>query len=103
IETIPSEIKRQWVADDGSARVEVLPKGDPDDTATLRKFVQAVMAIEPMATGPAVALHEAANTVVSAFVEAGIFAFCAIAVLLLIALRRISDVLLTLVPLLVAG
>jgi hypothetical protein len=103
IETIPSEIKRQWVADDGSARVEVLPKGDPDDTATLRKFVQAVMAIEPSATGPAVALYEAANTVVRSFVEAAIFAFCAIAVLLLIALRRISDVLLTLVPLLVAG
>jgi uncharacterized protein len=103
IETIPPEIKREWVSDDGSARVEVLPKGDPDDTATLRKFVQAVTAIEPNATGPAVMLYEAANTVVRSFVEAGIFAFCAIAVLLLIVLRRISDVLLTLVPLLVAG
>jgi uncharacterized protein len=103
IETIPPEIKREWVSDDGSARVEVLPKGDPDDTATLRKFVRAVTAIEPSATGPAVMLYEAANTVVRSFVEAGIFAFCAIAALLLIVLRRISDVLLTLVPLLVAG
>src|SRR5208282_1050368 len=46
---------------------------------------------------------EAGNTVVRAFIEAGIFALVAIAVLLWIALRRISDVLLTLVPLLVAG
>jgi predicted RND superfamily exporter protein len=91
------------VASDGSARVEILPKGDPDDTETLRNFVQAVLAIEPNATGPAVQLFEAANTVVRSFVQAGFFAFCAIAVLLLIALRRISDVLLTLVPLLIAG
>src|SRR4029077_1317214 len=46
---------------------------------------------------------EAANTTVRAFVEAGIFALAAIALLLWITLRRISDVLLTLVPLLVAA
>jgi uncharacterized protein len=40
---------------------------------------------------------------VRAFVEAGAFALAAIAVLLLIALRRVGDVLLTLVPLVVAG
>jgi len=103
IDTIPSELARKWVTSDGSARVEVLPKGDPNDTETLRSFVQAVLAIEPNATGPAVQLFEAANTVVRSFVQAGFFAFGAIAVLLLIALRRISDVLLTLVPLLIAG
>ena len=63
----------------------------------------AVLAIEPAATGPAVLMYEAGNTVVRAFVEAGIFALAAIAVLLWITLRRISDVLLTLIPLLVAG
>jgi uncharacterized protein len=47
-------------------------------------------------------LFEAGNTVVRAFIEAGAFALAAIALLLWIALRRISDVLLTLVPLLVA-
>ena len=49
------------------------------------------------------ALYESGNTVVRAFVEAGLFSLSAIAVLLWIALRRIGDVLLTLVPLLVAG
>jgi len=48
-------------------------------------------------------LFEAGNTVVSAFITAGFFALAAIAILLLITLRRIADVLLTLVPLLVAG
>ena len=101
--TIPPEVARQWLTPDGRARVEVLPKGDPDDTAMLRRFVAAVLAVQPDATGPAVQLYEAGNTVVRAFFEAGGFALLSIAVLLWIALRRISDVLLTLVPLVIAG
>ena len=101
-DTIPADLKRDWVTPDGRARVQVLPKGDPDDTKVLRNFVSAVLAIDPHATGPAVLLFEAGNTVVRAFIEAGIFALAAIALLLWITLRRITDVLLTLVPLLVA-
>jgi uncharacterized protein len=103
METIPADLRREWVTTDGRARVQVLPNGDPNDTKVLRYFVTAVLAIEPDATGPAVLLFEAGNTIVRAFIEAGIFALAAIAVLLWIALRRIADVLLTLVPLLVAG
>jgi uncharacterized protein len=101
-DTIPADLKRDWVTPDGQARVQVLPKGDPDDTKVLRSFVSAVLAIEPAATGPAVMLFEAGNTVVRAFIEAGIFALAAIALLLWITLRRLADVLLTLAPLLVA-
>ncbi len=101
-DTIPADLKRDWVTPDGQARIEVLPKGDPDSTEVLRNFVTAVLTIEPNATGPAVLLFEAGNTVVRAFIEAGVFALAAIALLLWITLRRIADVLLTLVPLLVA-
>ncbi|MBV9152093.1 MAG: MMPL family transporter [Alphaproteobacteria bacterium] len=101
--TIPLEIKRDWLAPDGRARVQALPKGDPEDTAVLRRFVTAVLAVEPDATGPATMLYEAGNTIVRAFVEAGIFAFAAIALLLWITLRRVTDVLMTLVPLLLAA
>ena len=102
-QTIPPDLTREWVTADGRARVEALPKGDPDNTNTLRNFVTAALAVEPNATGPAVLLFEAGKTVVQAFIEAGIFALSAIGVLLFVALRRIGDVLLTLVPLLVAG
>jgi uncharacterized protein len=102
-DTIPADLAREWITPDGRARVEVLPKGDPDNTDTLRNFVQAVLSNEPNATGPAVVLFEAGNTAVRAFIQSGIFALSAIALLLWVALRRISDVLLTLVPLLVAG
>ena len=102
-DTIPAELARQWVTTDGRARVQVLPKGEPDDTGVIRSFVSAVLAIAPDATGPAVELYEAGNTVVRSFIEAGVFALTAITVLLLIVLRRAADVLLTLVPLLVAA
>ncbi len=100
---IPADLERQWVTPDGHARVQVLPKGDPDDTSVVRNFVTAVLAVAPDATGPAVLLYEAGNTVVRAFVEAAIFALGAILLLLAITLRRVRDVLLTLLPLLVAA
>lgn len=103
LEDIPADLAREWVTADGRARVEVLPKGDPEDTDTLRNFARAVLAVEPTASGPAVELFEAGNTVVRAFIAAGMFALSAIFVLLLVTLRRIGDVLLTLVPLLIAG
>jgi hopanoid biosynthesis associated RND transporter like protein HpnN len=102
-ETLPADLARDWVAPNGHARVEVLPSGDPDNTETIRAFVKAVAALEPDASGPAVELYEAGNTVMRAFAEAGAFALAAIAVLLMIALRRAGDVLMTLVPLVVAG
>ena len=103
IADLPSTLVRDWLLPDGSARVQVLPKGNASDDQVLRKFATSVMAAEPMATGPAISLYESGKTVIDAFVEAGVVALVAIAVLLLIALRRITDVLLTLIPLLLAG
>ena len=103
-ENIPSDVAGEWVTTDGHARVQVLPKGDPEDTEVLRGFATSVLAVEPNATGPAVFLYEARNTVVRAFIEAGIFALSAITILLwIMPLRRMGDVVLTLLPLLVAG
>jgi hypothetical protein len=102
-QNIPSDVARDWVAPDGRARVQALPKGDPDDTEVLRKFASAVLRVEPNATGFTILVYEARNTVLTAFMQAGVFALAAIALLLWIALRRFGDVLLTLIPLVVAG
>jgi len=103
IKTLPSSLVRDWVLPDGQARVQVLPKGDPNDDNVLRKFATAVLGAEPSATGAAISLYESGKTVTGAFFEAGAIALAAIAVLLFIALRRFIDVLLTLIPLLLAG
>jgi hypothetical protein len=102
-QSVPPELARDWVAADGRARIEVLPKGDPNDTATLRQFAAAVLAIAPDATGTPVGLVEAEHAVVRAFIVAGALAVLVIAIMLWITLRHFGDVLLTLVPLIVAG
>jgi len=100
---VPHNIDELWRTEDGRARVEVLPKGDPNDNETLRKFARAVLAVEPDATGGPISILESGYTVVHAFIEAGAWALISIAILLWIVLRRFGDVLLTIVPLLLAG
>ncbi len=103
IATLPPEIRSDWIGADGRARVEILPKGDTNDSATMQRFASAVLAVAPEAAGGPVQLLESKRTVLGAFIEAGIVAIVAITAMLWIALRRFGDVLLTLVPLLVAG
>ncbi|WP_024508773.1 MMPL family transporter [Bradyrhizobium sp. ARR65] len=103
LETLPQGLVREWKSKDGLMRVEALPRGDPNDNDNLRKFASAVLAAEPTAIGGPVSILKSGDTVVSAFVHAGIYALVVISLLLWITLRRITDVLMTLVPLLVAG
>ncbi len=103
LDTLPPELVRGWKTKDGLMRVEALPKGDPNDNDNLRKFADAVLLAEPNAIGGPVSILKSGDTVVKAFVHAGIWALLVISFLLWLALRRITDVLLTLVPLLVAG
>jgi hopanoid biosynthesis associated RND transporter like protein HpnN len=101
--TLPRDLVQDWVAKDGRERVEASPKGDPNDSETLRQFTSAVLAVEPRATGPAIDTIEWGSTILSAFIQAGAWSLASITVLLWIVLRRFSDVMLTLIPLLVAA
>jgi uncharacterized protein len=103
VASIPPDLARNWVSADGRARIEVAPAGDRNDNATLARFANAVRTIDPNAMGEPIAVLEAGNTVVRAFIEAGLWALISISALLFIVLRRGTDVLLTLVPLLLAG
>ncbi len=102
-ENLPPLLKRDWVAADGRARIEVFPKGDARDNEVLRRFAAAVKRIAPDATGTPVTIQESARTVTHAFIVAGIIALAAISLLLALVLRRLWDVLLVLAPLLLAG
>lgn len=101
--SLPADFSRDWVAADGSARIAVSPKGDANDNAVMRRFAKAVQALAPNATGEPIAVQASGDTVVRAFIQAGLWAFASISILLYVVLCRLSDVLLTLVPLLLAG
>ena len=103
VANLPQNLKRQWVTPDGRARVEAAPKGDTNDTEVLRTFARTVLAAYPDAVGGPISILKSGDTVVKAFFEAGTYALLSIAILLWIVLRRFGDVLLTLVPLLLAG
>jgi Predicted exporters of the RND superfamily len=103
LKNLPPELVAGWKTKDGLMRVEALPKGDPNDNDNLRKFADAVLARSRTAIGGPVSILKSGDTVVKAFVHAGIWALVVISLLLWLALRRVTDVLLTLVPLLVAG
>ncbi len=102
-ESLPADLVQDWVTPDGKMRIEVWPRGDANDNAVVRRFARAVQAVEPGATGEAIGSTEWGGTIVKAFAEAAALALFSIAVLLWIVLRRLTDVLVTLIPLLVAG
>jgi uncharacterized protein len=103
LKTLPANLVGAWKTKDSLQRVEALPRGDPNDNDTLRKFASAVLAAEPNAVGGPVSILKSGDTIVRAFIHAGFWALAVISLLLWLTLRRITDVLLTLVPLLVAG
>lgn len=109
--TLPANLQRDWITADGRARAEVFPKHGATGTAAgpvaendaLRRFVNAVRSVAPDATGAPVSILDAGQTIVGAFVQAGIWAGIAVTVLLILVLRRAADVLRTLASLMLGG
>jgi hopanoid biosynthesis associated RND transporter like protein HpnN len=102
-QNIPSDLAKDWITADGRARVQVFPKGDPNNNNVLRELARAVQAVDPTASGGPIKNLEGRRTVVTAFIQAGAIALVSITILLWITLRRFGDVLLTLIPLLLAA
>jgi hypothetical protein len=102
-ENLPADLVRDWMTPDGRARVSISPSADQNDNNAMRKFARAVLAVEPDATEGPVTILEASHTVLTAFIEAGVLAMISIAILLWLVLGRVSDMLLTLIPLTTAG
>jgi hopanoid biosynthesis associated RND transporter like protein HpnN len=101
--SMPADMVRDWVAKDGTARIQVFPKDTSGTNVSLSEFSKAVMKIAPDATGAPISIRQSGTTIVDAFEQAGALSFVVITALLLLVLRRIRDVLLTIIPLLLTG
>jgi len=101
--TLPSELTSEWMGANGVARISIAPKDETGGNEALRAFARAVLKVEPDATEGPISILEAGDTIVGAFFEAGAWALLSIAILLWLVLGKLSDMLLTLVPLLLAG
>jgi hopanoid biosynthesis associated RND transporter like protein HpnN len=103
LQTLPSELVRDWITADGRARVSVSPKGNANDDAVLSRFIDAVAKVAPDATGTPIGIREGGRVVVGAFLEAGALSFVAITALLFAVLRRVRDVAITMAPIVLTG
>ena len=103
LDTLPADLRHDWIDAKGQARLEIFPKNLSDSNENLKTFADAVLAVDPEATGEPILVQESGKTVIWSFIEAGAWALASIAILLVVVLRRLSDMLLTLVPLLLAG
>ena len=102
-DSLPPEVKQDWIARDGQARVQLTAAGTDRSDAALARFVAAVRKVAPDATGTAVSTQAAAHTVAMAFVEAGVLALALVSLLLFAVLRSVKEVAFTLAPVVLSG
>ena len=97
--TLPDDLKRSWIAVDGTARIEVHAKDGTLSGTALRDFTNRVQAVAPTATGAPIMVQGFGATIVNAFVEAGLISAFVIAVVLTLTLRSFRDVTFTMLAL----
>ena len=72
LESLPPALVDDWTTTDGRARLLVLPHDNRDNAALLR-FVQAVKAVVPDATGWPIFTSASGDSVIDAFLQAGAY------------------------------
>jgi len=104
IESLPRSVVKRMIAPDGQARVIAYPSENlqAEDEALVR-FVDAVQSVDPNATGLAVNLVEFGRVTVQSLRQALLSAILAIALLLWLLWRRVTEMLLVLTPLLLGA
>jgi hypothetical protein len=103
VETLPPDLVDDWMTRDGRARIQVLPSSGRTDNEFLRHFSAAVLNVAPNGSGAPISASASGDSVVEAFLQAGVYSAVAIVVLLALVLRRATDVMLTMAPILLSG
>jgi len=103
IDDLPADLRQSWMTADGRYRVQVYPAGDAREIETISRFVAAIRAVAPEAIGPPVVIYETGRIVTAAFATAATLAIFAIAMLLWVTQRQLTDVARTLLPVALAA
>ena len=103
LDSLPETLRARWFTEDGRVRIEIAPAEDVSDPAAMRRFAETVLAVSDRATGAPVVVTEASAAVVDAFIAATAIAIVAILLILTVILRRVSDIVLALLPLVLAA
>jgi uncharacterized protein len=103
LDDLPAEFRRQWLAPDGTARVQVLPAAEVTDGEKMQAFAVRLQTVARTATGVPILISEAAKIVRESFAQAVVITAVAIILIIVVVRRRLSDVVLILTPLVLAS
>ncbi|WP_158045730.1 MMPL family transporter [Skermanella pratensis] len=103
LEDLPPSLLRRWIADDGRARIEVLPDRDISDSRAMAAFADPILAAEPTAVGAPVTVTEASRIILASFGQAVAVSLGAIVLLLIAVQGSATGIALILAPLIVAS
>lgn len=102
LDQLPRDLTSRYVSKNGTYRIQVFPRDDLRNVHNLEEFVAAVQTIAPEATDQPVTILGAGTTIVSAFRNSSILAFILITLFLRFVMQTWVEVLLIMVPLLLA-
>ncbi|MDB5313472.1 MAG: superfamily exporter, partial [Gemmataceae bacterium] len=98
---LPNELRERYVGANGEYLVRAFARDSLWDYDALRRFTTAATTADPEATGKAFRTQEGLRQMKAGFEWAGAYALVAIVIVLLLDLRRLTDLLLGLFPLVV--
>ncbi|GAB6165971.1 MMPL family transporter [Thermostilla marina] len=103
LEDLPESLVRRFVSPRGKHLVRVYCAGDFWNHEVMEQFVQQLRSVDPEVTGNPLQIYEASHQMNQSYLDAAGYALVAILVILLIDFRRVQDVLLAMLPLVVGG
>jgi hopanoid biosynthesis associated RND transporter like protein HpnN len=102
-EDLPPELAARWIGASQERLIEIVPRENVNDNEAAERFVAAVRRVVPTATGLPVVHREASATVVYSFELALTYALIMVTLLLIVFLRSLSDIVLVVVPIVIAA
>jgi uncharacterized protein len=103
LDDLPTDFKARWLSKDGWYRIQIYPKKDLNNLPDLQAFITDVQAVAPQTTDLPVMYWESMKEVIAAFQQAIVIALITIALLLYAIRRSITDTVLVMTPLMLAG
>jgi uncharacterized protein len=98
VEDIPGVLKERYLNDDNYL-IRIYPRESIWEQGALTRFVQQIQGVDPLVVGDPVSLYVFASAYKHACILASVYAVAAIVILLAFTFRKLSLVLLALVPL----
>lgn len=95
---LPPNLRSRFIGKGGLHLLQVYPKEDVWQRKEQEQFVREVRTVAPEATGTPVQLYEYTTLLKDSYIEAAYYSLAAIVVLVFIHFRRVTPVILSLIP-----